>query len=74
MRGVQIECKEEYKRRDARQDSNFDAGGVRFEVRDEFPGIRIGGTRDVFLARRQLCPAGCNFGTRHMLEQRGRRN
>ena len=60
---MQIECEEECERRDAFQDGNFDAGGVRFEVRDRFPAIEIGGTRDAFPAR-HLYPRRMQFWKR----------
>jgi hypothetical protein len=51
MGTVQVGCKEECGRRNAFQDGNFDAGGVRFKVRDRFLTIEIGGTRDALPAR-----------------------
>jgi len=43
---MQVERKEERGRSDAFQDGKWDAGGVRFIVRDRFPAIEIGDTHD----------------------------
>jgi len=45
---MRVECRGKCERRTAFQDSNFDAGGAQFEVRDGFPGVEIGGSRDAF--------------------------